>query len=275
MPQEGVATLPPAGAGRFADWIWPSRHTALGSAGGVDTSCNSRHGPTSVQGTSVGIGGGGPPVLATVRNGVACVTIPCGPGAAGTLYRHQDPMGMFFRTSRANVSPTDDDQACYRIIWLFCGSGLAVNAGQDFGLEICRIGAAGLGRINAGGDDGFGIRIQDANILQWLVRGPNGFLTQNITAAPFDTTAWHSVDLRITSATATADATLELRLDDAVVNLGTANTSWAAGTNLPPAAILAAQVGFMPVQCSVAGNNNALFTHQLRMIAAPSVLMTL
>jgi hypothetical protein len=185
------------------------------------------------------------------------------------------PMGLFIRTSKSNVVPAADDMANYRIIAMMAGSGLAVNAGQDFGLEFTQaIGTAG--RVVADANSGWGLRIQDVNTVQFITRGGNGLVTVTLTTAPFDTSVWHVYEFRISSATDTVDAKLELRIDNAVVaNLGALNTSWAAGTNLPFNNFNLGNMGFMTSLVSAAGNNNSLFVHQLRFQAGPSFIMTL
>lgn len=271
MP-EAVATLAPSGAGRFQDWIWPGRLTACGQGVTMDTSCTSRNGSASQAGITLGFGGG-INVPVAVNAGVACVRMPCGPGAVGVAFRV--PMLMLLRTTKQFISAAYDDQAVYRYVWMFAGDGVAANAGQDFGLEFIQTGAAGGARILADVGFGFGFRVADANVLQFIARGPNGLVTTPFTAAPFNTALWHTLDLRIKSATDTSEATLDLRLDDQVVNLGPANSSWAPGTNLPPSALVGAQVGFEAQLVSAAGNVNNLYTHQLRFMTAPTVALTL
>ncbi len=270
--QEAVATLSPSGASRIEDWIWPSRMQAAQGPFN-DLQCSARNGAVSVTGVTAGVGAGGLN-RATLYLGVPCFSTVC-TAVDATHWLFYAPMALFFATSRVAMNPPENDRAVYRIIWTFAGSGLAPNAGIDFGLEFTRI-VGTLGRILIDVADGFGFRL-NGTTLEWIVRGPNGLKTVNIATAAggFDITQWHTLDMRIRGATATADATLELLLDGTAVNLGAANSSWAAGTNLPPEALVGVNVGFRPNIFAAAGNANSINVYQLRRICAPTVAATL
>jgi hypothetical protein len=184
---------------------------------------------------------------------------------------------MSLRTSRSLISQRTDDLMVYRYVFNAAVSGIAVAAGHDFGFEIVRWPGAGVAaRLVADNVPGIGLRIQDGNTVQLVVNGPNGIVVTALTVAPFDTTQWHTYDLRIFNATATADAFLTLRIDNAVQALSAINSNWGAvGTNLPPTTLLGSFVGWVPTIISDANNNNGLFVQQLHMIAAPNELMTL
>jgi hypothetical protein len=266
---EQVATLPPAGASRSLDLIWPGRLTAAGGAGGYDTSCTMRHGTASILGTTTGIGGG-TTNIADVKLGVPAVKHVC-TGVAGNAFNF--PFPVVFPTSKSNIIPAYNDAAVYRVVWMFAGSGLAPNANTDFGLEF--IHASVTTRIFTGAGPGWGFRLVDGNTLAFVCRGGNGLIQQNLTVAPFDTSIWHVLDIRMTAATQTQDALLTALLDDVPLNLGGLNSSWAAGTNLPVQQLSGGFVGFFPSLVISGGNANNYWTHQLRMIAAPSAFATL
>jgi hypothetical protein len=268
---ESIASSLPAGAGRSQDWYWPDPQASQGV--NIGSGVRSRNSAVAVSAQTGGIGGGNL-VIAAVIKGVPCAQMLSGAGGSGTIFKFQPPMPLMLRTSKSKIVGAVDDQQVYRIVVTMAGGGIAVNAGQDFGFEVIRtIGT--FGRVFADANDGFGIRIQDSHIVQFFVRGPNGLIVRNLTAAPFDTTDWHSFDFRISSATDAVDAKLALLMDTVAVDLGAANSSWAAGTNLPATSLLNGLMGFTPVLVSAAGNDNGLFVQQVHMMAAPSVLMTL
>lgn len=271
MP-EAVATLPPAGAGRIEDIIYPGRNNAAGGgAGSIAANCTYRNGAPTVVGVTTGIGGGTQETN-DVQLGVPCVKQVCTNVGAGQII---STVGLLYlRTSRSAIQNERDDRNCYRVVWMFRGSGIAPNAGLDLGLQVLRVGGF-PGRIRSNNQPGFGVEVSSANVLTFLTQGGNGLQTVALTGAPFDTTAWHTVDFRITAPSSTNDGALELRLDDVVQNLGAANSSWAAGTNLPADALAAGSVGFTVNLVCTAGNNNSLWTHQVRYMSAqfPSALL--
>lgn len=267
---ESVATLPSSGAGRFQDLIFPGRLTAIGSAL-VDTFHTGRTRTENFQGTSVGLGGGVPNPAATVRLGVPCVNFNC-TAVAGIMFRFYPAMGFMLATGQNSTTPGSGlANNVTRIIWSFCGSGIAPNAGSDMGLEIVPPSGFFSGRILGDVSPGWGFRLASANSLEFIVRGPNGLIT-----LPFvvDTTTWHVLDMRIVAASSGQDATLSVLLDNVPMNLGALNSSWAAGTNLPPAALINAQLGFMP--CIVCNPNpiNNFWVYQLRFIQASTLMAT-
>lgn len=259
---EAVASLSPAGAARIQDLIWPSRLTCLGP-NLIATDHTGRTRTENLTGTIAGIGGGhiNPPV--EVRLGVPSVNMICD-AATGNSFRFYPSMSFFLNTAPETwIIPNQSAISATRIVWSFCGSGIAPNAGNDFGLEIVPIGGFGTGRILLDASPGIGFRLADANVLQLLIRGGNGLITVPLTAAPFDLTKWHVLDIRIVSANI-ADATLTIRLDGVVQNIGALNSSWAVGSNLPRIAVNAATVGFMPCLVCNPGVINNFWTYQLR-----------
>lgn len=269
---EAVATLAPRGAARIQDLIWPGRLTAAGPAA-FATDHTGRTRTENLTGTVVGISGGTANPIADVKLGVPSVKITCD-AVGGISLRFYPSMGFFLNTTKSTQTPGAPNNVT-RIVWAFSGSGIAPNAGSDMGLEIVPPGGFGTGRILVDASPGWGFRLADANVLQFIVRGPNGLFTIPLTANPFDLTAWHVVDLRMTSASSTTEATLDVRLDGVPQNLGPLNSSWAAGSNLPAIALNAGTIGFMP--CLVANPNpiNAFWTYQLRFIQAPTVIATI
>jgi hypothetical protein len=266
-----VASKLPAGAGRFQDFVWPD---PLQLGAGINSNSRPRVGMVTAPGNVANIGGG-TTSIAAVQNGVPCVQVPSAV-ASGTQKQFYPGFSCWWRTSKSLISPRVDDAFVYRFLWNFAGAGIALVGARDFGFEIVRFaGPAVVARLVGDNVPGIGFRIQDANTLQFLVNGPNGLQTVNLTAAPFDTTKFHSIDLRVFCASATADASLTVRLDDSPVALSTANSSWSAGTNLPAMQGTGSFVGFVPTIVSDAAANNSFFVQTLRMICAPSELMTL
>lgn len=272
MP-ETVANLTPSGAGRIIDWIWPGFRTGAGGPN-YNTESTSRSGSTGIVGVAVGYGGGGGACPADVANGVPCVRIICGPGVQGNGFVFGvEPMSMFFPTTKSNIVPAVNDEAAYRVVVAMAGSGLAPNAVHDLGIEF--IPSSSTSRIAQDGADGFGLRLNSANVVQFIASGgPGGGIVQDLTAAPFDVTAFHTYDFRILAATNVADAQLSLLIDDVPVDLGATNSTWGGpGSHLPPQHLSANAVGFRPNLLASAGNTNFIRVAFLRFMAAPSLAM--
>ncbi|MGH9806136.1 MAG: hypothetical protein ACRD9W_02540 [Terriglobia bacterium] len=143
------------------------------------------------------------------------------------------------------------------------------NGNMDFGVEYVQRG--GGSRIIADGDPGWGILLVDLVTARFIVSGPNGVITEDFAV---DTTVLHAYEFRITDATATVEAQLQLLIDGQVQALSAASSAWGPGTNLPPEVIISSVGGWQCCLCPSAGNVNALFVQQQRMIMAPSLLMT-
>jgi hypothetical protein len=271
---ESVASALSAGAGRFLDYVWPSPFQFSGQ--NINTACHARNGSDETFTTgNRGLIGGGSNVISALVLGVPCVNCICGVGV-GTQQGWYPPFPIMLRTSRSLITPLTDDMFCYRLVACMAGNGVAAAAGSDFGFQVTQIPTpASSSRIVADAAQGFGLRIQDTNTVQFLTRGANGLITVNLTVAPFDTTQWHRYEFRLTSASAVADAFLELRIDGNLIAMDPLNSSWGVGTNLPPVPLNGTLAGFMSSIVSAANNVNALFVTSVNMIAAPSILMTL
>lgn len=227
---------------------------------------------------SLAVIGGGGSSLSAVIAGVPTQQFVCS-AVGGNQRIFYPPFPVMLRTSRSLIGPTVDDCAVYRIVVAMCGGGVVVTAGRDFGFELVRYAGSGVqSRLVADNVPGIGLRIQDGNVVQLLINGPNGIVVRDLTAAPFNiNSVWHTFDMRFFSATANADAFWTLRIDNApVTTLAAVDTSWGAvGTNLPAVPLNGAFAGFVPTLINDSANNNGLFVHQVHLIAAPTELMTL
>lgn len=268
MRQEAVVSPVSPGAGRFQDWMWPDPQAYGGI--NIGTGVRQRNGlGAAAVATTTALGGGTAPIAAVIA-GVECAQIlSAAAGPAGVAFRFVNAGLSHIKTSKSNINPIADDQACKRFLINMAGGGIAIGAG-DFGFQVTR-NSAGAGRIVGDANDGFGLQIQNGNVINFIVRGPNGLIAPvALTGAPFDTTAWHTYDFLIIDATSTNEASLSLKIDNVPVALPALSASWAIGTNLPPAALTGGLVGFTPVVVSDSKNNNGFFVQQLRMITAPT-----
>lgn len=279
MGVDQVASLLPAGAGRFQDFVWPDE---VVGANGVGASMRARNGGGIVTGTNVAIGGG-IGALTAVINGVPCQQLLSNVGVGNQRLMYPG-FPVMLRVQRSKIGPYCDDCSVYRIIFTAATGAVAPAANRDWGFELSIYqGAPGFtSRIVVDAAPGIGLRFNSANVVQLLVRGPNGLVITDLTAAPFTTVnTFHTFDMRFFSATEFVDAFWTLRIDGGVVALSDVNSNWGAvGTNLPPMSGVGggagtSTVGFIPSIVSDANNNNGLFVKQLRCIAAPSELMTL
>jgi hypothetical protein len=271
---ESVGAILPPGAGRFQDFYWPDPLNAHVGASGASRGRDAS--------STAGFGGvvlinGGAASLTAVINGVPCQQLLSTAPNLGSQRFFYPGFIMMLRTSRSLISQAVDDTMVYRFVVNMAGGGIAVAAGRDFGFELVRFnGAAVATRIAADAAPGIGLRLQDANVVQLLINGPNGTIVTNLTAGPFDVTAFHTYDLRIFNATANTDAFLTLRIDGALQALSAINSNWGAiGTNLPPIALNGSFAGFVPTLVTDSQNNNGFFVQQCHMICAPNELMTL
>lgn len=262
-----ISPVPP-GAGRFRDWMWPDP----GNLDNPPTSFTSNRLGTTLVGTNpvaatLGFGGGTTTLAATI-NGIDCAQI-VSTAAAGAGYRFDNTMIAHIKTTLNSVPFQCDDEQCFRV---FCTMALQnpPTPGTDYGFEMVQ--GSGTGRILQEALNGFGFQLQTANIVNLIVRGPLGLLTVALTAAPFDTTQFHTYELRITSASSNLDAGLAVLIDNVpVAGLPVTVTSWAAGTGLPASALVGGRVGFRAAVYNVSGINNALFVARLRFMSAPTM----
>lgn len=263
MPEAIASQLSP-GAGRFRDFIWPdpaaldnppaaqitSRDSTINTAGAVVT---------------------GGPCGNAAWLGVECASLGSNGAGGTTILRFDGGMNMHIKTARVAIPPANDDEHCFRV---YCNMAIAAapNAGAEMAWNCTA--ADGNGWLTGGSPaTGWGFYFADANSVFLRARGPNGTVVTQVLAG--DVTQWHSYELRITNATATADAQFQVRIDGVVVNVPPAFSSWAAGTNLPGAAVRATRVGFRPVLASGDGKANQLYVSCLRMMSAPTPLALL
>lgn len=270
--QEQVVSPTSPGAGRFRDMVWPDP----GNLDSPPTSFVGNRLGTSLVGTNpvaetMGFGGGTTTLGATIF-GIDCAQI-VSTAAAGLGYRFSNSMMMHIKTTVNAITPANDDEQCYRV---FCNMAMqfAPTPGTDYGFEIVQ--GAGTSRILQEALPGFGFVIQDGNVVNFIVRGGLGLVTTALTGAPFDTTQFHSYELRVTSATALVPAGLAVLIDNvAVTTLPAAVTSWGGATALPVSALAGGRTGFRPAVYNVSAINNALFVQKIRFCSAPNMAATL
>ncbi len=274
-----VASMLPAGAGRFLDYVYPDETI---SSVGASAQFRGRNGVTQLGGTIVTFGAGSGQVTGVVPFGVAVQQLFCVAGG-GNQRLFYPGFPVLLRTTRSKISQYVDDCSVYRILFTMSGQGIAVAANRDFGFTLSRFQGAGGGgsRVEADAAPGIMIRLQNTAILQLVIRGPNGLVVTDITPAGWNSNlVLHTFDMRLFSATETADAYWTLRIDGSLVALSAANGTWGVGTNLPDClgvggAAITRTVGFVPSVVNDAGAAMSLFVYQVRMIAAPTELMTL
>jgi hypothetical protein len=264
MPEAVASQLSP-GAGRYRDYCWPD--PALNTSAPA-LNVGNRIGASSPNGGKVGYGGGAGNDPLGVWKGVNCAQI-LSTAVGGNAYVF-DVMAMHVKNVRQAIPPSNDDEACYRI---YCNMAAqnTPNAGQEYGFNMIRRDTNG--RILQDNAWGFGIRFVDVNTAEMLINGPNGLVRFNVFAG--DVTAWHSYEFRVQSATATADATLQLRIDGVVVALAAVNSTWGAGTNLPGNVLSVGRSGFCATLQNNSGLVNSLFVSALRFISGPTPLSLL
>jgi hypothetical protein len=104
------------------------------------------------------------------------------------------------------------------------------------------------------------------------VRGPNGLITTNLTAAPFDITVHHTYEVWVIGATPTADAFLVVLLDGVQQNVPILSRSWQAGSNLPANTTLSGESNFA-VQATADSHvlNGTFHIHQIGIAWGPTL----
>lgn len=272
MRQEQIVSPVPPGAGRFRDWVWPD-------PAGLDANptpfVGDRLGATLVGNAPLAISigfGGGTTTSVNVVNGADCASINS-TGAAGAGYRFDNSMLAHVKTSLNTVPFQTDDETCYRVICIMAMQNVPT-PGTDYGYYLTTSGTNG--RVLADAAVGFGFQIQDGVVVNFVTRGGLGLVSTPITGAGFDTTAFHAYELRITSASAVAQASLAILIDNVPVSTVPATiTSWGAGSALPPSAVNGGRVGFRASLYNTSGVINALFVQKLRFLSAPTIDATL
>jgi hypothetical protein len=232
----------PGGAARYRSYVFPDPAFIGANAGGS----GNQGGRNTVSG-QVGITfsgfNGGSTAVAGIINGLPGVTLNM-TGTTGCGIRFQGTI-LDLKTSRNTFTP-NDDLACIRV-W----ANLAASAGsvltQDQGFFLVHPGGTAQ-RLIQDAATGFGFFIGQNNVVSWMVRGPNGLITTNLTstAGGFDITKHHSYEIIMVSSTATADAYLFALIDSIPQALPPLSRSWGAGTNLPPNSTVSALSNFAP-----------------------------
>lgn len=266
-----VGSQLPSGAGRFQDFVWPDPIGAMEN--GVGASIRSRiGGGVAMPGTVVLFGGGLPCVIGSF-GGDVFQTLQANVGV-GSQRMFYPGFPVTLRTSRSLIDGTVDDCAVYRFLMVMSSSANA-GANGEMGFQLTQWANGAGTRIIGDNAPGVGINLPlGTNEVDVIVRGPNGLVVTPL-VVPGNATFMSTFDLRFFSATATADAFWTLRVNGNVIPMSAANSSWAAGTNLPPAANVGGSVGFVPSLVCSGNSNSLLAVRSVQLIAAPSELMTL
>lgn len=273
MRQEQIVSPTPPGAGRFRDWVWPDP----GNLDGNPTPfVGDRIGATlagsSPVATSIGFGGGTTTLSATVA-GIDCAQLLSTAGA-GIGYRFDSSMMAHIKTSLNAIPFPCDDETCFRVI-VNMALGLTPTPGTDYGYYLTT--ANTNGRVLADAAVGFGFQIVDGNVVNFVTRGGLGLISIALTAAPFDTTAFHAYEMRVTSATAIAQASLAILIDNVpVASVPATVTGWGPGSALPPSVLFGGtRAGFRVGVYNTSGIINGLFVQKIRFMSAPTMDATL
>jgi len=265
MRVETALPSPIAGAGRFWDYLYPDPETyataSVGRLRNYDTGV--------ITAPTFQSFGGGVDFNTQVRQGALAIAFGCGAGGAGVGRGAQFfPARVPLITSRSPAgNPTFNDLACWRLVWM-CA---LFAAPQVTGEVTCAcITNQGTPAWIAGLSDGFGFHFKsDGSVSFASVRG--GALVETaLTAGGFDVTLMHMYELRLTAATDTTDAALQVVIDNAPQVVPASQSSWAAGTALPNVQNVGGGPGFLPMLRMVSDSVNALYLHQFRGIAAPT-----
>lgn len=260
----------PAGAGRFLDLYWPNPNRF---SGGALDQAMFRGGASQGTGTGSGAGGGS---ANAIWKGVECAQLFTS-AAAGSVQAFYPLGGITMPLNVVKGAPlTSDELQVWRILanMAFQLAPAADPANNDFGLQITNpVGT--IGKLSEP-NPGYAFQCIDLNTVLLRVLGPNGVKQVALTAAPFDVTTWHSYEFRQISATASAEAQLQVLIDGVQKQVPQLFSSWAAGTNLPTPVINApARTGFTALLVNSSGVANSLFVKSFHAMAAPTVIDTL
>ena len=267
MRVESVISPLSAGAGRLFDWVWPDVFSHDANISAAVRPRNGQGDPSVGLGETVAIAGGST-VTAGVLNGVWVASFNVGGAGQATCFRFPNAGFFHVKTSKNNIPPGLDDTSAKRLITIMAAFA-APAAGQDFGIQYVRRANNGIQQT---GNDGWGVNLTSLANAQFIVRGPNGLITQNFAV---NTAVLHAYEFRILDATATTDASLQFLIDGVPQALAPLSSSWGPGTNLPPEAAVASVTGWQPLLIPNSGTGpNALFVNQQRVILAPTLLMT-
>jgi hypothetical protein len=263
---ESVTSPLPPGSGRIRDLVYPDYNTA----GAAVTSAGMRARIT------------GAPLLGQINNlgslvttqflafqGVECTTQNnTGAAGAGGSISFLNIANVHIRTTKPANWPLDDDWNVHRIVWIASMSQLPTS-NNDTGLQLVNsaVQSAGIIRTPA---LGFGWQYTNAGLS--FIANNGGGPVQTVLATNgvggYQSSDFHSMEMRIFQAMPTADAFLKLVLDDVVI----ATISWAGGTLPAPAG--AAALAFFPTIWNNSTGGGAVCTHYLGVQSAPTELAT-
>jgi hypothetical protein len=254
----------PAGAGRSQDWNWPDNYVNA-----INTNCISRAGVQRVCGQT--IAGGASVITATINGEDTAQLLTAAPGDLMS-FSFDPVLNFHIRTSLGNDGVEGDDDFNFWRTRVRMAFGIAPtnDNAHDYGFQVSRtLGTTGFVLKDA--NDGWHLQLESATVVRLFVRGPNGLISTAITAAPFDTTKFHTYEMRFWGATVRNPARFQLLIDGTPVSLPTATTSWAAGTNNPSSVLTAGRTGFRPMITNFPGLANGLYVSRVKLIAAQNL----
>lgn len=259
----------PAGAARYRSYIWPDP-AFLGQNAGGSGNIGAR-GIASGQITFLtsGFNGGTTPICAIV-NSLIGVTLPM-TATAGVGIRMQ-PTIADLKTSRNSIPLSADDCRCTRV-WANLAASTGCALTQDQGFFMVHPGGVAQ-RIVQDVATGFGFFIGQNNVVSWMVRGPNGLVTTNLTstAGGFDITKHHTYEIIMVSSIANADAYLFALIDSIPQTIPVLSRSWGTGTNLPANTTVSSISGFAPeVVADIRSAGTTLHCQQLGVAFGPTI----
>lgn len=259
------------GDGRFRDYSFPEPAylvpTLTQQVSGARQGNGGELGPTFAR--TIYTADPGQPTGPVASLGISVIAILSG-AAAGQSFSFGG--SLFPRLNPSLIS--NDEQSYTRVIWNMAIGNPPGGAATDVGGYIVQPGSSTPDmRVRAGGINGFGFQFSSMGVggINFIIRGPNGLVTQNIPG--LDSSFLHVLELYILPGTRTSFAQLQVFADGAPVVLPALSSSWAPGTNLPPLAINGNRLGFSPGvinNCGAAANVLLNATAGLRVITAPT-----
>jgi hypothetical protein len=262
----------PSGSGRTIDAVWPGIYSGAPGTNVLLRSGTVQAITNAVTGTGAIIGG--------AYQGVSYAEVQNLAVADSAVVYFTNALCLHLRTTVGHgIGTAGETTNVYRVIFTLAHVNAGApnfwtpidDAAHDVGVSVARV-VAGAGFVLRDGNDGWHLQIVNQNTVRLYVRGPNGLVSQVVTAAPFSVLLYHTYEMRFTSATTLAPATFALLIDGVNIPLPAATASWAAGTNNPASALTGGFVGFRPML--VARGGVAVITFQVasvRLIAAPTL----
>lgn len=240
----------PSGSGRTFSFYFPAGDLRRDNAGSPLTNPNiASRAWGNAAGASIGITGAGTGSF-VVANGVPCFQFVTTTNAGGSL-GNLDNFGIHPIIQKGHaIPPGYNDIACYRVAWTGAfPDNPAVNA--DYGIEVVFNNNGLVPGIIANTIGGFGFVLRSDGKVALIVQGA-GFHAFEYTPAGFDPTKFHTYEMRVISASQTAEATLKTFVDGTPFM----QFSWGTGTILPSYGA-AGRVGMVVMQNL---NTNAIGT---------------